>query len=330
VDAGLAPLAALMPDTGPAPGREAFVGVLNGVYGDYLVRTGNPLATPMRLRRDGRPLEYEGLGSADVGGKVLVMAHGLCMTDLRWRRNGRDHGAALARECGYTPLYLHYNSGLHVSTNGRSLAALLQELVERWPRPVEDLVIIGHSMGGLVARSACHYGQREGHEWPLRLRRLVFLGTPHHGAPLERGGNLLDFLMSVSPYSAPFTRLGKMRSAGITDLRHGSLLDEDWQDVDRFALGADRRRPVPLPRGVACHVAAATLAARRGALSERLVGDGLVPLHSALGRHARRELSLDIPESRQWIGYGMGHLELLDSPELCEQLVKWLNEEEAR
>jgi pimeloyl-ACP methyl ester carboxylesterase len=330
VDAGLAPIAALMPDTGPAPGREAFVGVLNGVYGDYLARTGNPLATPMRLRRDGSALEYERLGTSDVTGRLLVLVHGLCMTDLRWHRNGHDHGTVLARECGYTPLYLHYNSGLHVSTNGRSLAGLLQDVLARWPRPVEELVVIGHSMGGLVARSACHYGQLEGHDWPSRLRRMVFLGTPHHGALLERGGNLLDFLMDVSPYSAPFTRLGKMRSAGITDLRHGSLLDEDWKAVDRFALSVDRRRPVPLPSDVACYAAAATLAARRGTLSERLVGDGLVPLHSALGRHARRELSLEIPESHQWIGYGMGHMDLLDSPEVCERLVTWLSKEQAR
>ena len=324
VDAGLAPLAALLPDDEPTPGREAFAGVLNGVYGDYLVRTENPLAIEMRLRRAGRPVDASGLADTELTGKVLVLVHGLCMTDLQWLRNGHDHGAALARDGGYTPVYLHYNSGLHVSTNGQAFARLLEDLIRDWPRAIEELVVVGHSMGGLVARSAYHYGRRAGHAWPARLDKLVFLGTPHHGAPLERGGNWLDFLMGVSPYSAPFTRLSKMRSAGITDLRHGSLLDEDWTGQDRFALGSDQRRPVPLPEGVPCYVAAATLGRRRGPMSERLLGDGLVPLNSALGRHARREHRLGVLPARQWIGYGLGHMDLLSDPAVYEQLAAWL------
>jgi pimeloyl-ACP methyl ester carboxylesterase len=233
------------------------------------------------------------------------------MNDRQWARAGHDHGAALAREFGYTPLYLRYNSGLHVGTNGRALADLLERLVDRWPQPVEELVIIGHSMGGLVARSACHQGSEARHDWLRRLRRLVFLGTPHHGAPLERGGHWLDVLMGLSPYSAPIARLGKARSAGITDLRHGSVTGRQGQVV-------------PLPTGVRCYAAAATLGARRNVISERLVGDGLVPLNSALGRHADAARSLAIPKSHQWVGYQMGHLDLLNRPEVYAQLVGWL------
>ena len=154
------------------------------------------------------------------------------------------------------------------------------------------------------------------------LRTLVFLGTPHHGAPLERGGNWIDLLLGVSPYTAPLARLGKIRSAGITDLRYGNLLDEDWQGRDRFARG-DRRRFVPLPDGVRCYAIAATTARDRGCRTE-LPGDGLVPVASALGEHAQPELSLHIPQSRQWIARGCGHLDLLDAPEVYRRIRRWL------
>jgi len=329
-DAGMGALGALLPDRQPGPRLDAFVGVLNGISGDHLVETGNALAIQMQLRQGGRALDWAVRPAAGYSGKALVLVHGLCLTDLRWRRDGHDHGQALAQDGGYTPLYLRYNSGLHVSVNGRQLAALLEDLVGRWPVPLEEVAIIGHSMGGLVARSACHYGRLAGHSWLRRLRHLVFLGTPHHGTPLERGGNRLDLLLELSPYSAPITRLGRVRSAGITDLRYGDLRDEDWLGRDRFERGNDRRQPVPLPDGARCYAVAAVLGKRRGSIRDRLVGDGLVPLDSALGRHARPELALPVPASRQWIAHGTGHLELLASRAVYERVVGWLVPEPAR
>jgi pimeloyl-ACP methyl ester carboxylesterase len=154
---------------------------LNGVLGDHLADTANPLALKMQFRLRNMP--------QNSGGRIVVLIHGLCMSDLQWTRRDHDHGAALARDFGYTPVYLSYNSGLHISTNGRALAESLEALITQWPAPVEDFVIIGHSMGGLVARSACHYGEEADHLWRRKLRKLVFLGTPHHGAPLERIGH---------------------------------------------------------------------------------------------------------------------------------------------
>ncbi len=329
VDAILAPLAERFAGGESSPGREAWLAALNGVVGDRLAASGNPLAIPMTLRRDGVALvvEREALAAAipEAGGRLLVLAHGLCRNDLQWGRNGHDHGAALARDLGWTPVYLHYNSGLHVSTNGRAFAARLETLVEEWPRPVEELAIVGHSMGGLMARSALHYAAAAGLAWPARLRRIVFLGTPHHGAALERGGHGVDLLLAAAPYAAPFARLGKARSAGITDLRHGNLLDEDWAGRDRFAPGSDARRPVPLPAGVLGYAAAATKGKRSGDVHDRLLGDGLVSLASAFGSHPDPERSLAIPESRRWVGYGMNHLDLLDRRELYEQIRGWLS-----
>ncbi|MGA0609476.1 esterase/lipase family protein [Caldimonas sp. KR1-144] len=312
----------------PSPRREAIVAALNGVIGDHLAATANPLATAMALRRDGRALVMEPRALAasvpQATDRLLVLVHGLCMNDLQWSREGHDHGVALARELGFTPLYLHYNSGLHVSLNGRALAQQLERLLEHWPRPVERLVLLGHSMGGLVARSAVHYATQAGHRWPARLRDLVLLGTPNHGAPLERAGHWVDLALGATPYVAPFARLGKLRSAGVTDLRHGNLLDEDWAGHDRFAHGADRRRPLPLPQGVRCYAVAGRIGRQGSDLKDRLLGDGLVPLDSALGRHRDPARTLAFDEHRQWVGEGINHLELLNRAEVSAQLQRWL------
>ena len=309
-------------------GREAVLSALNGVLGDHLAASANPLSIPMQLRRNGRPLTLTkpGLAAAFPAptGKILLLAHGLCMNDLQWRRNGHDHGEALAAAGGYTPLYLHYNSGEHVSQNGHALADMLETLLQVWPVPVEKLVIIGHSMGGLLARSACHYGRLTGHAWLSHLRQLVFLGTPHHGAPLERGGNWVNVVLELSPYTAALARLAKIRSAGITDLRHGDILDEDWQHGDRFAHARAKKSAMSLPQGVQCFAMAASLSKTGGDPKKPLSGDGLVPLQSALGRKKDGSHSLNFPASQQWVGYGMNHLDLLDDTKVYAQLRKWL------
>ncbi|HEX5682802.1 MAG TPA: alpha/beta hydrolase [Ideonella sp.] len=303
------------------PEREAFVAALNGVWGDHLVDTGNPLAIPMSLRIGGRPYR-QALANARPTGKLLVLVHGLAMNDLQWSRRGHDHGQALARDLGFTPVYLHYNSGLHVSQNGRAFAALLDDLVADWPVPVDELVIVCHSMGGLVTRSACSVA--EGRPWMAALRKLVFLGTPHHGAPLERGGRLVDTLLGVSPYVAPFARLGKTRSAGITDLRFGNLQDADWQHRDRHAQKQDDRRPTPLPDGVQCFLVAATTSAQSTGLRSAMLGDGLVPVASALGVHRDPKLALNVPQSHQMVVTAANHWDLLSRGDVYQQIRTWL------
>jgi hypothetical protein len=328
VDAALAPLDPILAGEQTTPGREALRAALNGVLGDHLAETGNPLAIPMRLRRDGQALQLDrdslaaALGPAS--GRLAVLVHGLCMNDRQWSRDGHDHGAALERDLGYTTLYLHYNTGLHISENGRAFAEVLQALVAAYPAPVEELVIIGHSMGGLASRSACHYGAAEGHDWLKHLRTLIFLGTPHHGAPMERGGQWLHLALDKSRYTAALTRLARIRSAGITDLRHGNLLDSDWQDRDRFKHVGDNRQAVPLPEGVQCFAIAASTGSQAGSLRDRLLGDGLVPVESALGQHKEPHRSLPIPESRQWIGRAMNHFDLLGRREVYDQMALWL------
>ncbi len=310
IDVALERLAPLLGASSPGVEREAVLGALNGVLGDYLHAQGNPLAIQMRLRSHGQPLELttDALRAAfpDASGKILVLVHGSCSTDQLWLRRGHDHGVALARDLGYTPIYVHYNSGLHISTNGRLLAGLLSELVAAWPVAVERLDLLGHSMGGLVARSACQIGDDAGHTWRSHLHTLVGLGVPHHGAPLERGGSWLHLLLGVSRFSAPFARLGRVRSAGITDLRYGNILDEHWHGRDRFEIHDDPRRALALPANVRCFALAGTLSTEHG---EKMRGDGMVPIASALGTHDA--LSLEFPEPHRAIALGVGHIDLL-------------------
>jgi len=256
-------------ETLETPRREAFLAVLNGVMGDRLVDDNSPFAIPMSLRYREKTLNWQSPPPlVETSGKVLLLIHGLCMDDLqqygRRKNHAAEYGDALASQLDYSPVYLRYNSGLHISLNGRELSAQLEPLLALWPRPIEDLSVVAHSMGGLVIRSALHYAIQENLHWPERIGNIVFLGTPHHGAPLERAGNWLDIILGASPYVKPFTSLAQLRSAGITDLRYGNVLDEDWHGHDRFHRKPDTRQLAPLPETVACHTVAATLAEKRG------------------------------------------------------------------
>jgi len=310
-----------------SPGGEAWIAALNGVVGDYLEETDNSLAIRMGLRHDGKaialgdPLFREAVNEAD--GRILLMVHGSSANDLQWERDGHDHGAAVAERLGYLPVYLRYNSGLHISQNGERLAALLEEFIDE-VEEVDEIAIVAHSMGGLVSRSACHYAEQHGHRWRSCLRDMVFLATPHHGALLERVGNRVHDLLRITAYSAPIAMLANVRSAGVTDLRYGNLLDEDWRGADRFEWSTDGRTPVPLPEGVDCFAVGATLGQSGGRVADGVVGDGLVQLDSALGQHERSEMTLDFPESHKLVVRRTGHLDILGDPDVTEAIVEWL------
>jgi len=300
-------LAPHRPEAESSAAREQWLAALNGVLGDHLVASGNHLAIPMRFRHRGRPLclEREALSAAfeRPTGRLLVAVHGLCMNDLNW---GGTDGIPdrLSRSLDYTPLYLHYNTGRAIADNGHELAQQLETLVEQWPVPVTDIVIIGHSMGGLIARCALDEGTSARRRWVDSVSRIAFLGTPHHGAPMERVGHRFESLLGMSPYSAPFTRLGGIRSAGIIDLRHGRLPRSEIE-VQEFAIAATARTPA-------------------GRLLGGLLGDELVPVDSALGRHPDPELALGIPEERSRVIPDAGHLGLLYHPEVYRSLRRWL------
>ncbi|MCH8477070.1 MAG: GPI inositol-deacylase [Wenzhouxiangella sp.] len=300
--------------------RERIVAVINGVVGDHLEATANPLAIAMRLRYRGQALSLDRTelerSIARPQSRLLIAVHGLCLNHHCWTPQGDeaavDLPAELARRLGYTELHLHYNTGRSIARNGRDLASLLEQLVSEWPAPVEEIVLLGHSMGGLVSRSACHYGSEAGHAWSDHLRRVVCLGSPHLGAPLEQAGHRLERLLGVSPYSAPFQKLGRMRSAGIIDLRHGRVLDHGENLQAR------------LPAQATLHTVAATRSESSRRISARLIGDGLVPVASALGQHPDAQKRLPIAPEHACVLAGVGHMGLLRDWRVVETLEGWV------
>ncbi|MEB8285566.1 GPI inositol-deacylase [Aeromonas veronii] len=331
---GINELLTRLPPTPPlhhipeTPKRAALIATLNGVMGDALVESHNALATPMTLRYQGEPLDWQAMPTdLPREGRVLLMVHGLCMNDLQWQTlyQGEpvNHGEQLANALGYQPFYVRYNSGLPIAQNGQALALLLEQLLTHWPGDLKEITIMGYSMGGLVARSACHHAGVAGLTWPAHLANLIFLGTPHHGAPLEHAGHWLDQLLPASAYTEPFVRLTRLRSTGIKDLRHGKVI-ETIAPPDPAVPMRDPREPLPLPCGVNCYAIAATTAAKRSLLADRLIGDGLVPLRSALGQHSEARHQLAFLPAHTLIVYRTSHMALLGSPQVGQQLLRWL------
>jgi pimeloyl-ACP methyl ester carboxylesterase len=283
------------------------LGALNGAVGDRLANSANPLALEMSFRPSGddeSPTRH-----------VAVFVHGLCETDEAWRMFGhRPYGSRLYEDLGYTPLYLRYNSGLHISDNGRRLASLLEETIESWPVPVEEIVLVGHSMGGLVARSACHYGG----DWTGRVRHVFCLGSPHLGAPLEKAANLAAYALARLPETRPLAKVVNGRSVGIKDLRFGSCAEEDWCDCDADEFLRDRCTEVPFLECATYYFVGATIGKSTGSLA----GDLLVRYPSASGSGRRRRIPFEV-DNGMHLG-GANHFQLLNHPSVYEQIVSWL------
>jgi pimeloyl-ACP methyl ester carboxylesterase len=311
-------------------GGSAVLGVLNGLIGDRLELEDSDLQEPMSVRVQGRavPPEADALTAAfpRATPRLVLFVHGLMETEHAWRlgagESGETYGDRLARDLGYTPILIRYNTGRHVSSSGRSLAELIDGLVSAWPLPVERIAIVGHSMGGLVARSACWQGSEDGAHWVRRVRHVVSLGTPHMGAPLEQGVHVASAAFHALPETRALGALLRRRSAGIRDLRQGSLVDEDWRDRDPDALRAAACREVPLLEGAThCFVAATVTRSPKHPVG-RLVGDWLVLQPSASGRSKSRRIPFKA-EHGMHLG-GAHHLALLNHPAVYERLREWL------
>jgi pimeloyl-ACP methyl ester carboxylesterase len=312
-----------------SPRGGLLLAALQGLRGDALEAEGSPLAQPMAVRVAGRPVppEADALARAfpDATGRVVVFVHGLMETEGSWRLgspDGETYGSRLRRDLGCTPVDIRYNTGRHISQNGRSLADLLEQLVAAWPVEVEEVALIGHSMGGLVARSACHLGALESQAWTARVRHVVSLGTPHLGAPLEQGVHVLSAALSAVPETRPLGSFFRRRSAGIRDLRQGSLVDADWDGRDPDALRAAACEEVPLLEGAThCFVSATVTRSARHPVG-RLIGDWLVLQPSATGRGRTRRIPFDA-EFGLHVG-GATHFALLNHPKVYASLRRWL------
>jgi pimeloyl-ACP methyl ester carboxylesterase len=310
------------------------LGALNGAVGDLLAREKSELALEMRLRRRGRVVETspEGIRAAypRPSGKLAVFVHGLCGTDECWHvfplttQPGPrpTYGRRLRQELGYAPLYVRYNTGLHISDNGRALSSLLEEAVQSWPVPVDEVVLIGHSMGGLVSRSACHYGHADGARWADALRHVFCLGSPHLGAPLEKAANVASHAITQVPELAPMAKVVNGRSVGIKDLRFGSCVEEDWCDGDPDEFLRDRCNEVPFLDCATYYFIGATLTRSETDPIGSVVGDLLVRFASASGKGRHRRIPFELENGRH-LG-GLNHFDLINNPAVYEQMRAWL------
>lgn len=309
----------------PAPWSGQAISALNGAFGDRLAEHGNALTLGMAFAHKGRalPLDEAAWAAAhpQATGKVAVFIHGLCCNESVWDlhrpdHDGHNYAERLAVEGGFTPLFVRYNSGLGMADNGAALAQLLDGLMEVYPRRIQQLVLIGHSMGGLVARSALAQATDDDAAWLKPVTHLFCLGAPHLGAPLEswawNAGRLLDRL----PFTAPFGGWLKARSIGIKQLRHGHLRFTDGVDEDLDAVFGSAAGPCPRPAHVRYGFIGSSLGPDPEAPLARLLGDGLVRLDSA------RAAAMG---DADWASFtGLHHIRLSNDRRVYEQLRVWL------
>ena len=316
-----------------------FQAAVNGLIGDRLEQQRSDLRIAMAVRHQGHdvPLHRPDLERVfpDAQRRVAVFVHGLGETEDAWRlrvRAGRDaeatvvperatYGSRLRGELGYTPVFLRFNSGLHTSDSGRRLSALLAALLVEWPCDIDEIALVGHSMGGLVIRAACHDAQQTHRAWVNRVRHVAFLGTPHLGAPLERAVNAAGWALRALPESRPFAVFLETRSAGIKDLRYGLLCDEDWRDADPDELLRDNRIDLPLLPDAEHLFVCATLGRKTSGPLATIIGDLLVNVASATGAD-RLPIAADAVRHVP----GMTHFALLNHPDVYTHLRAFLDE----
>ena len=284
---------------------------VNGLIGDRLARERPALAWPMSLRRGGAdlPADRGSLAAAypAAGPDLVVFLPGLCEDESAWDRHADRHGTTYPEAVaaiGWCPLMLRVNTGLAVQDNGALLAALLADVVDAWPVEVERVALVGHSMGGLVARVACALDAAGPARWSPLVTDVVTLGTPHLGAPLAGWARSGSAGLARLPESAAFGRIIDQRSVGILDLERGLDLDA------APALPHARMRLVSGSLG--------RPDAPAGRLATRAFGDLLVRQSSATGGGHL------FPDADLLHVAGVDHFGLLNHPDVRRALLEWL------
>lgn len=321
-----------LPLSGPVSSTTVGAGIIaavNGLIGDELDSKQSPLAEEnLTLRVAGRIVRPDAPGLAATfpraSRRIAVFVHGLMETEHAWRAGQRVSAPYEHRlwANGVTSVFLRYNTGRRISTNGQDLAELLDDLVRFWPNEVDEVILVGHSMGGLVLRSASHHGQEAGHVWPRKVGTTISLGTPHLGAPLENLAHHASAALTSVPETSAFGRLLRRRSGGIRDLRAGSLVDADWTGRDPDDLAAAIAAEIPLLPGAEHYFVSATVGRDPNRRISRLIGDGLVLHQSAGGRNTTRHIGFD-PAN----GFHLGrshHFSLLNDPQIGDRLTAWI------
>lgn len=282
-----------------------FRSALNGVLGNALVDHGNPLHQGMTLRNEFGEALTASQWAGDARRGVVLFLHGVCLSEREWQNFSHQGFVRELRESGYGVAWLRYNSGRAIADNGADLSRLLAEL-DATKTPI---TLIGHSMGGLVIRAACHHAEQEKSAWLSRLQNVAYIGTPHQGAPLERLGESANRLLALTPYTRPLMQLGNIRSTGIQDLRHGRITPVDEQHSLKLTE----------------HARHLLIAAHMGRGNRRhWMGDGLVPVRSALGQHLDTGKILHGGDITRVEFSQMGHMAMLSDERVYAALQEWL------
>jgi triacylglycerol lipase len=312
-------------------GATKGVTILNGIVGDTLEENVNSMSLKMQFYKGGKPIiltkdEIKKI-HPKPSSKICILVHGLASDELMWNfpKSKENYGKLLEKDFGYTSFYLRYNSGLHISENGKNLSLLIHTLFKNYPTTIKELILIGHSMGGLVIRSACYYGDKQNVTWIYKIKKIFFLGSPHLGAPLEKFGNVVTNILEKIPN--PFTKITKnvinLRSAGIKDLRYGYLLDEDWKGKDPDTLLKNSKNVVPLLEGVDYFIISGTVTDDPESIFSIWFGDAMVRKQSALGRDRTGLHTLPIPETNHKEFPGIAHIALMNEPKIYDQIKEW-------
>lgn len=305
---------------------DATLGLLNAAVGDHLHRSGSELDLSMTVRVGERYVAPERVALAaafanvETTTKLAVFVHGLGTTEWSWCLEAEAYygdsettfASMLKRDLGFTPVFVRYNTGRHVSDNGRSFAALLEELRLAYPSPIDDLSVFGHSMGGLVSSSACHHAEKHDLPWAKLLRRVFYFGSPHQGAPLARLGHALtETLGHVDlPATKILSRILEARSAGVHDLYNGAIVDEEWLTHHPLARDA-----LPLDHAAHYFISASVTEDADHPVG-KLIGDLLVRVSSASGpKMSERAFPID---TRHYGGVMHHHLQ--NHPAVYEQV----------
>ncbi len=310
---------------GREPGGNLALAVLNAVAGDRLGADLAPLAIGMTVRADGCDVgltpEQVAAAFPHATPRLAVFVHGLAETEDSWRRRAGQsvpYGRRLQAEFGYTPVYVRYNTGRHISDSGHDLAGLLDDLAATWPVQVDEILLVGHSMGGLVIRSACHYSREASAAWVGYVRHVFYLGSPHLGAPLARAAGFAGWALGQVPATRPFATLAS-GPASVKDLRHGYVLDDEWAGCDQDCCLRDHRCDAPLLAEANHYAMSATVTADPASPIGAVIGDLLVQPASAHGRRGTRQHIPFPVELAPRLG-GMHHFELLNHPDVWQAM----------
>ena len=280
--------------------------ILNGLVGDHLHSSRNPLSIQFGFYIDGQPVVLDADGAERLlpghDRRLVVFVHGIMTTESYWQPiHGDSFAKRLTHDFGVQCAYVRYNTGRPVAENGAALAKVLSELMVLSQRPIEELVLVGYSMGGLLVRHALEVAAAANLPWLKIVQKILYLGTPHGGTHYERAGRTFNLFLDNIP--DPVTRLvgniGNLRSRGIKDLGDPAA--------------------IRVPSGIKSCLIAGDLGIR-GPLG-KFLGDGTVPVSSATRSEGLGGLDSDVTIK---VLPGISHTKLPRDKRVYKVMRDWL------